>query len=163
MFYDLSNHRSWMNFLAESRMNENIFEHFLQALLLLIITAHKLTNTKIVTVGCLEKLIGKDNTLRLFISAGWSIISITLGYLQYVAVMKGGFIPFLGKIILSFFIFLSCIARLFGIIVFFLPSLGLMNALMHWKMGKLETSSSFSDNIYDIHLNGSITSFHEVW
>jgi len=150
-----------MTLLAELRINENTFEHFSQALLLLIITALKFSNTK--TVGFLESLIVKDDTFILIISACWSIISITLGYLQSVAMMKGNFLPVLGKLILSVFVFFSCIARLFGIIAFFMPSLGLMNVLMHWKMGKLNPSLLNSDTIYDIHLNGSITSFHEVW
>ena len=150
-----------MKLLAESRINENTFEHFIQALLLLIITALKFSNTK--TVGCLESMIVKDDTFILFISACWSIISITLGYLQSVAIMKGDFSPVLGKLILSLFVFLSCIARLFGIIAFFVPSLGLMNVLMHWKMGNLSTNSLYSDNIYDTHSNGTITSFNEMW
>lgn len=66
-----------MKLLAESRINENTFEHFSQALLLLIITALKFSNTK--TVGCLESMIVKDDTFILVISACWSIISITLG------------------------------------------------------------------------------------
>jgi hypothetical protein len=130
-------------------------------LLLLIITALKFSNTK--TVGCLESMIVKDDTFILFISACWSIISITLGYLQSVAMIKGNFLPILGKLILSIFVFLSCIARLFGIIAFFIPSLGLMNVLMHWKMGNLKTSSIYSDFIYDTHSNGTITPIKEVW
>jgi len=153
--------RSWMTLLAESRINENTFEHFSQALLLLIITALKFSNTK--TVGCLESMIVKDNSFLLLISAFWSIISITLGYLQSVSMMKGDFLPVLGKLILSVFVFCSCIARLFGIIAFFVPSLGLMNVLMHWKMGKLETSPYYSNTIYEICSNGTIVSFYEVW
>ncbi len=153
--------RSWKTLLAESRINENTFEHFSQALLLLIITALKFSNTK--TVGCLESMIVKDNSFLLLISAFWSIISITLGYLQSVSMMKGDFLPVLGKLILSVFVFCSCIARLFGIIAFFVPSLGLMNVLMHWKMGKLETSPYYSNNIYEICSNGTIVSFYEVW
>ncbi len=153
--------RSWMKLLAESRINENTFEHFIQALLLLIMTALKFSNTK--TVGCLESMIVKDDTLLLFISACWSIISITLGYLQSVAMMKGNFLPVLGKLILSLFVFLSCISRLFGIMAFFLSSLGLMNVLMHWKMGKLIPSSASSDIIHDIQSNKTVNSFQEVW
>ncbi len=150
-----------MKLLAESRINENTFEHFSQALLLLIITALKFSNTK--TVGCLESLIVKDNIFLLLISACWSIISIILGYLQSVAKLKNGFLPVQGKLILSLFVLISCIARICGIIAFFVPSLGLMNVLMHWKMGKLNISSSYSDFVYDIHSNGTITTFEEVW
>jgi len=77
--------------------------------------------------------------------------------------IKGNFLPILGKLILSIFVFFSCIARLFGIIAFFTPSLGLMNVLMHWKMGNLKTSSIYLDFIYDTHSNGTITLIKEVW
>jgi len=131
-----------MTFLAQSRMNENIFEQFWQALILLLITALKFTSTK--TVGGLASLIGEDNTLLLIISAGWSIKSITMGYLKSVSMSKEDALPFLGKLILSLFVLLSCLARLLGILIFFTPSLGLMDVLVHLKMGMLATSSSSS-------------------
>ena len=151
-----------MIFLAQSRMNENTFEQFLQALILIIITALKFTSTK--TVGGLESLIGEDNSLLLILSAGWSIKSIAMGYLQSMSMSKEDTLPSLGKLILFLFVLLSCLARLFGILIFFAPVLGLMDVLMHWKMGKLVTSSLLSsDRIFDVGSNGTYISFREMW
>jgi hypothetical protein len=150
-----------MTFLAQSRMNENTFEHFFQALLILIITALKFTSTK--TVGGLASLIADDNTLLLVFSAIWSVKSITMGYIQSVSMSKGDFLPFKGKLFLLLFVLISCLARMFGILVFFVPSLGLVNVLMHWKSGQLVTSALHSNYIFDIDSNGTITTFFELW
>jgi hypothetical protein len=150
-----------MIFLAKSRMNENNFEQFLQALILIIITALKFTSTK--TVGGLESLIGEDNTLLLIISTGWSIKTLAMGYLQSVSMSKEDAVPILGKLLLFFFVLISCLSRLLGILVFFAPCLGLMDVLLHWKMGKLVPSSSSSDRIFDVGPSETFISFQEVW
>jgi hypothetical protein len=51
--------------------------------------------------------------------------------------------------------------RISAVIVYFAPSLGLFDLLMHWKMGQLEIAHG--DLPYDALANGTIVRLHQVW
>ncbi len=64
------------------------------------------------------------------------------------------------------FAILSIMARILSVLLFFAPSLGLANLLMHWKMGKLTTPDKFKrfyvDIVFDVQ-NGTEIYFKDVW
>ncbi len=64
------------------------------------------------------------------------------------------------------FAILSILARILSVLLFFAPSLGVANLLMHWKMGKLTIESKIkrsNENIvFDVQ-NGTEIYFKDVW
>ena len=83
---------------------------------------------------------------------------------------KGGYVGFLGKMILFLYYMISSIARLFAWLLYFTPSLGLMNTLYHRKFSLLKVQEQqFDDDfpppsmaVFDLYQNGTIT-FGEKW
>ncbi len=59
------------------------------------------------------------------------------------------------------FAILSILARIQSILLFFAPSLGLANLLMHWKFGKLSVDEN-KDLVFDAQ-NGIEIYFKDVW
>ncbi len=59
------------------------------------------------------------------------------------------------------FAILSILARILSVLLFFAPSLGLANLLMHWKIGKLSVDES-RDLVFDVK-NGTKIYFKDVW
>ena len=73
--------------------------------------------------------------------------------------------PALGNLLIVLLSFTSLLARVTAIIVYFSPSLGLMNLLMHWKMGNIEVQQ-FRDQelIYDVNATtGETITFEQMW
>ena len=93
------------------------------------------------------------------VSTSLSIISLSLSSIQQVVVEKNNFLSLTGKLIVLTFGTLSTFVRLFAIFLFFAPSVGLINLLMHWKMGQIETKEFIS---FDV-INGEIKYFDEAW
>ncbi len=106
-------------------------------------------------------------------SAILSIFSIVLGQLKWIVTQKEDFMPFKGKLLISAYTLVSVLARTSACILFFAPSLGLGNLLMHWKMGALEATatSGIYDNrglevlslVYDVQPNQTRIFFSQVW
>ena len=69
----------------------------------------------------------------------------------------------LGKQLIALFSFISLLGRVFAVILYFSPSFGLMNLLMHWKMGQLPAPSKEQFSKYDVTENGTIIYFEDVW
>jgi hypothetical protein len=71
-----------------------------------------------------------------------------------------------GKLIQTAFAILSILTRILSILLFFAPSLGLANLLMHWKKGQLTTVNKLKtlnqDPIFDMQ-NGTEIYFKDVW
>ena len=107
------------------------------------------------------------------LSAILSVLSIVLGQLQWMIIQKSDFMPMKGKFFISAFTLVSVLVRTLSCIIFFAPSLGLGNLLMHWKMGALEaakTSTIHDDQkelvhslVYDVLSNGTFVYFTKVW
>jgi hypothetical protein len=126
------------------RLNENSTEHFLQSFLLIIIIALKFTKTG--TVFGLREMFASGNMALILMSSIWSIVSMVLGHLHWMVVKKDDFLPLKGKVCLAVLGLISQVSRIFAVLLYFSPSLGLMDLLMHWKMGALNAKT----HIYDI-------------
>jgi hypothetical protein len=70
-------------------------------------------------------------------SAALSLFSLTHGHVKHITSEKNNFLPIAGKLLHTAFAILSILARILAVLLFFAPSLGLANLLMHWKMGLL--------------------------
>ena len=93
------------------------------------------------------------------ISAGLSIVSITLGSVQKLNAEKNNCLSWKGQAVQVMFANLVLFARFFAIVIFFAPSLGLFNLLMHWKFGQIEAAER---HIFDV-INGTMVAFKSVW
>ena len=139
---------------AKLRKNENAFEHFTQTVLLMIVILLKYTTTP--TKSVLQELFAGGSMHLIVLSAIWSFSSLVVGFLQWVTLNKGNFLPIIGRVILASFAVLSLIARMSSVVLYFAPSLGLMNLLGHYQMGTLPTSK-------DIKAYESNISFTDAW
>ncbi len=65
-----------------------------------------------------------------------------------------------GKLLQMTFAIFSILARILSVLLFFSPSLGLVNLLFHWKFGSL--SNTYYYHIFDVE-NGTEIYFKDVW
>jgi len=133
----------WLNFYSNLRSNESATENLIQVIFLIIFILLKFSETSTVT-GFQEIFAGKE-TMFLALSALWSFLSIILGFLNGLIIGKGQFMPMLGKLTIIMFSITSLVGRVSAIIIYFSPSLGLMNLLMHWKMGNKDAQEEQFD------------------
>ncbi len=76
-----------------------------------------------------------------------------------------------GNVLISAFTLISVVIRALSCLLFFAPSLGLGNLLMHWKMGTMEEAKTSIANdvqrvqslVYDVLPNGTIVPFTKMW
>jgi hypothetical protein len=99
-------------------------------------------------------------------SAALSLFSLTHGHVKHITTEKNNFLPMAGKLLQIAFAILSILARILSILLYFAPSLGLANLLMHWTMGKLTTDNKYKTFSHFLTLdvqNGTEIFFKEVW
>jgi len=143
--YNKQREKVWKDLSVQLRFNEVLFEDTPQILVLLIFTALILTETQ--TVQGLEQLFTDDNLEWIIISAILSVRSLTNHFRARADHLKHYTIPLLGKVILSALFFFSVVVRFLAIILYFAPGLGLLNLLMHWKMGNILGIYDFIEHI----------------
>lgn len=73
----------------------------------------------------------------MIISAALSIISLSFSAVQKVLAEKNNFVSWAGIVFVFIFATASVLVRLFAVLLYLAPSLGLANLLNHWKLGKL--------------------------
>jgi hypothetical protein len=135
----------WKDLSIRHRLNEMLFEHTPQVLVLLIFTALILTKTK--TVQGLEQLFTQVSLEWIIISAILSFRSLTNHFKIRADHQKFYTIPLLGKVILSTLFFFSVVVRFMAVILYFAPGLGLLNLLMHWQMGNIAGIYNFIEHV----------------
>jgi hypothetical protein len=94
-------------------------------------------------------------------SAALSLFSLTHGHVKHITTEKNNFLPIIGKLLHTAFAIISILARILSILLFFAPSLGLANLLMHWKMGQLLLVEN-RGLVFDVQ-NGIKIYFKDVW
>ena len=143
---------------AKIRANENVVEHFVQLCLFFVVILAELSSTRSVqTVG---KFFLVDNRGFVFLSIGLSLLSIVRGHINYVAVRKRGHLPTIGMLFLAVYFALSCFARVWAVVVFFTPLLGLFDTLEMGRTGLLPASN---DTVFDFHANDSVITLADEW
>merc|ERR1712062_205126 len=111
---------------------------FQLVILLLLICIKKFKQTTTVSLYLSDNLVS-DNELLFVFSALTSFFSLVRGQLATLIAKKGGFVPFLGKMVLLCYYTIGTAARVFGLLLFFTPSLGIFYSLFQYKLGLLTT------------------------
>jgi hypothetical protein len=96
------------------------------------------------------------------LSAALSLFSLTHGHVKHIAAEKNNFLPMAGKLLQMAFAILSILARILSVLLYFAPTLGLANLLMHWKMGQLAVADGYPGLVFDVQ-NGTEIYFKDVW
>jgi hypothetical protein len=122
---------------TEFKANENVVEHFVQLIVVILIILLNWTATK--NVLNLDKMFLNDKVVFQFFST-MSCLSVILGQLSYISAQKSSFLPLQGYILLSLHIAISLAAKVFFILLCYTPILGLFDTNYHEKLGFLETS-----------------------
>ena len=126
---------------SSSRSNENLFDHFIQNLVLVIFVTLSFTTTHTMTKGKeIQTLITPEMDVYFMLSAAWSFCSITRGHLYWYTVQKDEYVPICGSIILICFVALTLIGRLCAVYFYLAPSMGFFNLLTHKKFGQVPLS-----------------------
>ncbi len=132
--------KKWNRLLAKMRSNENLFDHFIQNLVLVIFVTLSFTTTHTMTKGKqIQTLIAPEPKMDPYflLSAVWSFCSITRGHLYWYKVQKDEYVPICGSIILICFVALTLIGRLCAVYFYLAPSMGFFNLLTHKKFGQV--------------------------
>jgi hypothetical protein len=164
-----SNIEALQSLRADIRANENVLEHFVQLVLVLVVLALQRTSTKNV-VG-MDKIFLNNNDVYIVLSAIWSFYNLLQGQAFYIESGKANFLPVIGKlIILSYFAF-GISGRLVAVLLFFTPRLGLCDTNYHGYLGNLEVEEQFrtiSNNtvlyrLFDYKSNKMPIFFWQLW
>jgi hypothetical protein len=110
----------------------------------------------------LHTLWTSGKTDLILFSAALSVFSLTHGHVKHIAAEKNNYLPMTGKLLQMAFAILSILSRILSILLYFAPSLGLANLLMHWKMGQLTLENKYPNLVFDVQ-NGTESYFKNVW
>jgi hypothetical protein len=141
------------------KMNEILFENTIQIYILMFLILMKFSSTQ--TIVSLETLFSNDETEYITLSAIWSWILIVLGEIKWQAALKNNCLGLKGSLILFLYFLLSLFTRTMAVLLYFAPSMGLINLLGHWKVGELKTSTE--EIIYSLDANGNATLLKDIW
>ena len=119
------------------RANENAIEHLPQLVIVALLILLQNSNTSTIPPHLSNSFLA-DQDLFLFASALVSFLSLVRGQFSLAQAHKRGFIPLIGKIILLLYFTICSAVRVVAIILFYAPSLGLMDMLFHRKLGLME-------------------------
>ena len=141
------------------RSNENVLEHSILLVVLLTLILVGKSETTTVPGQLSTNLADIDAyAFTFYASATASCISLIRGTINHVVAEKKGFVPIVGQLILLAFILNGAAIRIFAILLFFTPSLGLMNTLYHGEFGLNATEEGESSkSFYEQWNNGSYT------
>jgi hypothetical protein len=145
---------------TQFKFNENVFEHFVQMIVLLLIIFNNRSAT--VKVTSLEKIILDNTDTFLIVSVIISCFSLLSGQVAYISAIKGNFLSLTGKIILCIYFTISRLTRVFVIILFYTPVLGLFNTNGHGIMGSINIDE-MAGIWGDYRGSDKLVTFRQAW
>ena len=117
---------------GEIRGNDTVLEHFPQlALLLTTIFAGRTMTQLDPGLSLPARIFIDDNSYFLWASALISLLSICSGHMVFIVTLNGGFKTFKGILLKIPYFFVSVVARVFYIMLFLTPFLGLFDVSHH--------------------------------
>jgi hypothetical protein len=152
---------------ADFRAGENAVEHFVQLVVLLLILLLQRTNTA--NVVRLDKIFLNNNDIFIYLSLSWSFVSLLRGHLSYIAIAKNEFLPLTGKLILFGYFAIGLSGKLFIIVLFCTPSLGLFDTNFHGQLGSLNIKKKMYldhvevSRVFDYHINDTPIFVEDIW
>ena len=156
---------------SELRANENVLEHLPQLVILLLLILIKKTETTTVPLHLSMNLV-PENEFIIYASATASFLSLVRGQLHLIESKKNGYLPSIGKLFLLAYYIIGTAARVFALLLFFTPILGIFNTVFHNKLGKMGVGAyrvpvygpvKWRTSVFDIDDNGTEISFGELW
>ena len=138
---------------AKMRANENAVEHFAQLSLIVAVFLAEISSTR--SVQTVASLFLNDNVGFVAAAFAMSIFSIVRGHLNLVDFAKKGQLPITGKIILAAYFILGAVARVFAVVLFLTPLLGLFDCL---ALGRTATVPASNDTVFNMVLVNSSSS-----
>ena len=150
---------------ARLRSNENSTEHFVQVALAAIVVLVDVSDTR--AVPTLREVFLGDSLAVIVFSGLLSLFSLVRGHLFYTDARKNGHLPLVGKLILFVYFVLSMAARIFAIVLFFTPLLGLFGTLKYAQMATVSATMGYrkeGDAVHDINPETlEITYLNQTW
>ena len=142
------------------KTNESSVEQLVQTITLVLLTLVKFSETATVT-GLHELFVG-GNVVLIVTSSVWSSISILLSHLRGLATKKQFVMSARCFLVQFSFVATSLLCRLFAVVAFFSPALGLFDLMHHWKIGSMEFW--YADAlIIDVTDDGDPITAEKVW
>ena len=140
--------------ITKLRRNENLLENFVQGTILLLMIVWQFSPSMSIKRKTTTAMIEEDTTYApekstlvlnseemLIFNLLISLVAFSNGNVMYVKARKT-FLRFKGHVIYLLFYAFCCLSRLFGILMFFTPNLGLFQVLRHLDYGKIPWPSS---------------------
>ena len=135
-----------------------MLEHFTQFVVYLLMGLFAWSKTGTLT-NISRFFVSRVDTF-LVLSACFSLLSFVWGQITYVAARKDGHLPIVGKCILTLYFCAGAAARVLAVVLLFTPSLGLFDALYHFKLGQLDQDNNAA---HDVLQNDTIVTVKEAW
>ena len=162
--------------IAWMKMTSNILEDSVQLVVLTLLICFTRSDTSSAVGGTdtvdviFEAWFSSNSTNWIPLFALLSLMSLILGHMGLLSANKNGFTTLVGHWFIAFPYFLvSTACRIFSIILFYTPILGLFNTLYHSSRGQIPANSdqwSVENPWYDnseADLRRNVTNFHETW
>ena len=140
---------------GEIRGNDTVLEHFPQLVILLITIFAGKTSTKLDPgLSLPARIFIDENAYFLWTSAFISLLSICIGHIVFIVTLNGSFKTFKGVVLMIPYYLVSVVARVFYILIFFTPFLGLLDVSHHgtqgYKWNGPDPAPGFTLAIFDI-------------
>ncbi len=147
-----------LSLLKNFKANDMVVENFFQMLMILLVALTD--NTRTPTVAKLGGVLLSDEFEFAIAAIGASYLSLVVGHILYVRNTKNGFLPFTAILVQLFYFGLSVGCRIFSIVVFLTPKLGLWNTMYHTHFANIPASE---DRTFDYYPNGTKIYISEAW
>jgi hypothetical protein len=146
---------------SEFRANENVFEHFVQLSVLILILLVDITSTG--TVESLGKIFLDKNMGFVAFSGILSVFSLVRGHSFYLRAKKCDHMSLSSRAIAALYFLLGIAVRLFHVILFFTPILGILDVLQHGKMGAILPTFRTTNATFDVTNNTVVVTLADAW
>ena len=144
----------------QMKLNENSTENPVQILILLSIICIDFSKTS--TVTGLQNLFVGGEVVLIVLSLIWSFFSMMFGHVRWMVAKKKSLLSIYGMTLHGIFVVLTLTERIFAILIFFSPSLGLFDLLGHWTMGKVNFKNNTQLEI-SINEMGNVSETEKKW
>jgi hypothetical protein len=158
---------SLLSLRAEFRANENVFEHFVQLVVLsimLIMASPKSHVGRFSTEGVimLTELFVNQNRVFVIISSMLSIHSLVMGHCFFLKAKKCQHLGMVGTAIAMAYFLFGTLVRYFYSIMLLSPTFDLFNVLLHQFMGQIPATKLFANPTFDV-LNSTTINLSVAW
>jgi hypothetical protein len=165
---------SLLSLRAEFCANENVFEHFIQLVVLsimLIISSPENHFGGFCHYGAFSKeglaslteLFVNQNRVFVIVSSILSILSLVIGHCFFLKTQKCQHLGLLGTAISMTYFLFGTLVRYLYFIMLLLPTFDLFNVLMHQWMGQLPSTKLFANPTFDVLSNSNTINLSVAW